>query len=535
MQAPDPSEPSLRLRAPLLVLAGVALALMAPSLLWGPGPRDSGVLDYVWVKQFAAGLGQGELYPRWLPQSFQGLGSPTFYFYPPLAFYLAGLLDLAGLSTLQAINAAALALLFLSGATMFLWLRGKTRFALAGACLYMAAPYHLNDLYARAAFAEFAAYLWPPLIALCIEAQPRRWAGPGLAFSYAGLIATHLPLAMLESFLLIAPLVAWTAWRRRSPAFAAHCALGLAAGVALAMAYLLPALSLQGHVSIRSMFGPYFQPSNWSILHPAGGVRIPLLHAYAWLAAAAAILALAATRRRAPFWPALACGLAVLSLGLPAAFWALPLIHKAQFPWRCLAIVEFAAVTAMAHAPPRKLALALAALVAAPGVAFLCGDARDSLMRPFPGRLDQAMADAAEYLPPGITRAQALARQGRFAPAAFHGALARGPARVRPGERGGLVVEAREPGVVTLRRAAFPIWRVVRNGRTVPALPGPMLAFQVRPGRYDVQRVILPQERLGAMISLAALPLILGLALRPRRRRAAAAAAAPQPAQAARA
>ena len=42
------------------------------------------------------------------------------------------------------------------------------RAALFGALAYMAAPYHLVDHYYRGAYAEFAAYIVLPLVALSI-------------------------------------------------------------------------------------------------------------------------------------------------------------------------------------------------------------------------------------------------------------------------------------------------------------------------------------------------------------------------------
>jgi hypothetical protein len=495
-----------------LVLLALAALLMTPALLWGPGPIDSAILNYGWTKQFALELGRGQLYPRWLPSSFEGLGSPTFFFYPPLVFYCTGLLDLVGLTTLQAVNVAAFGFLFLSGAAMHLWLRGKTPHALLGACLYMAAPYHLNDFYDRAALAEFAAYAWLPLIALAIEGQPRRWAGPLLAVAFAGLIATHLPVALLASLLLIAPLVGFTAWRRRSVGQLARCAAAGAAGLGLAMVYLLPALSLQQHVTIRLLSGPYFQPQNWSVLWPAGGIKTTLLYAYGALAAAAAILALGALRRGARFWPLLACCVAGLSLGLLPVLWMLPLLRNVQFPWRCLVIVEFATVSALCMAPLRCGAAALAALVAAPSVVLLAGVAQVGLRNPYPRDLDVAMADAAEYLPPAAVPPEVKKLVGRPPLERFRGPLIQGPAhQVAAGEGGELLLFADTAGVVTVRRTAFPIWRVVREGEAVGLLPGPLLSFPVQPGAYRVERIALDEEQLGGWISLASLPLLLAL------------------------
>ena len=87
----------------LVVLTGAAAA--APGLIWGPGGTMSSIYNYTWTTEFAAAFRAGELYPRWLHGAFEGLGSPSFYFYPPMAFWLAGAFATV-LPTLQAIAAA---------------------------------------------------------------------------------------------------------------------------------------------------------------------------------------------------------------------------------------------------------------------------------------------------------------------------------------------------------------------------------------------------------------------------------------------
>ena len=232
---------------------GLAVALMAPNLLWGPSLADSASYNHVWVAQFAEGLGRGELYPRWLPRSFEGLGSPTFYFYPPLAFYLPALLDLLGLTTPQAINAAFLAATVASGAAMHAWLRLRGGRALLGAALYMAAPYHLFDLYVRGGLAEHAAFVWIPLLAMGVAGLPDRRAIALLAASYAGLILTHLPVALLATVFLLLPL--GLARAARSPRLLVPGVTAIALGLGLAAIYLLPALTLQEHIS-SELSGP---------------------------------------------------------------------------------------------------------------------------------------------------------------------------------------------------------------------------------------------------------------------------------------
>ena len=118
MDEPVAVRPSVRAKIALPVIAVAGLLLLAPSLVAGPPAIDSAPLNDVWTRGFARALGEGVLYPRGLAGSFEGLGSPTFYFYPPFAFYLSGGLHLAGLPVGAAINGAGLIGLTASGAAM---------------------------------------------------------------------------------------------------------------------------------------------------------------------------------------------------------------------------------------------------------------------------------------------------------------------------------------------------------------------------------------------------------------------------------
>jgi hypothetical protein len=79
---------------PLLLL--LAILLVIPATIGSPLLHESFEIDWVWANQFTAELARGNLYPRWLPLSNDGLGASVFYYYPPLSFYLSGLFGLIG-------------------------------------------------------------------------------------------------------------------------------------------------------------------------------------------------------------------------------------------------------------------------------------------------------------------------------------------------------------------------------------------------------------------------------------------------------
>src|SRR5262245_31077802 len=119
----------LALRHPRLVFLLAAIVLMAPSLVLGTVVSHSSHLNLMWASQFADQVRAGILYPRWLPQSFDNLGAPTFYFYPPLAFWgdaLVSVVTAGAVPVSWRLSIFAMLLLWASGLTMHTWLRHET-------------------------------------------------------------------------------------------------------------------------------------------------------------------------------------------------------------------------------------------------------------------------------------------------------------------------------------------------------------------------------------------------------------------------
>ncbi|HEY0651142.1 hypothetical protein [Phenylobacterium sp.] len=472
---------------PWLVLLGVAVSLVAPILAFGPPQTDSAWYNHLWTLEIAEELARGDPYPRWLSGSFEGLGSPTFYFYPPLAFLVSGGLDFVGLSTNAAIGVTALVFLAASGAGMFTWLRfRRAPHPLLGAGLYMAAPYHLFDLYQRGALAEFAALAWLPLIALGIEALPRRWAVPLLATATAGLLLTHLPMALLAGVFLIAPASVAAVWRNRGALLPGLFAGAL--GVGAAAFYLLPALTLQGHISEHLLWEPHFRPQVWFFWKPFPAEL-------AFLPVLAVVLAICAVRRTA-FWGLIAAGSAAAAVGVIPSIWDIPLLAKAQFPWRLLGVAEFAAITALAEASSRRRRAGAVALALFTALLAVLNFAPRFLVPPDTPALHASRFDAPEYLPRDF-RPQGLDRTARKLDLSAYRDLPAGPA-----------ITVEQPARVVLRQTAFPIWRVTRDGQAV-ANRGPLITFDASPGVYRVERVMLWQEQVGALVSVLALMLLL--------------------------
>lgn len=534
-----------RARWPVLAIAIVALAVMAPELVFGLTVSDSYRFNLLWPDQFGDLFRSGQLYPRWLPRSWGGAGSPVFYFYPPLFFWVTALIQsLSGgsLPVERAVPLASTVLLGTSGFAMRAWLRTlvSDRRALAGAMLYMLTPYHLYDLYGRGALAEASAYATVPVIMLALArlAQGRATSVPLLGIAYCALLLSHLPTALLVSIFLIPPFVFFAALRSATPARVIVFALaGGSIGVALAAIYIVPAISLLHFVSPQVLSGAFYQPRNWFFWHfepgPMGArmyLIMPVSTAALLLSAGSAWSSRSGPRRRdALFWAGLTISVVLLIAGAVPAMWDLPGLTLVQFPWRALLIVDFAGVTLLAISPPslRTVCGAGGAAAAAYAYVVLGFMAAHTIGRTWHGGAQTAseirgtFGDAPEYLPAGTRMA---ARSG---PVDVEVTL---PRNARPsadrlavriasrGERDGgmiAIVDAPEPTRVTLPRFYFPGWELHDDrSRNIPIEPTPadrFVSFEAPAGHLVVhlQRGLAPTEKVARLVSAVGLLTVL--------------------------
>ncbi|HLY79731.1 MAG TPA: hypothetical protein VKQ70_10180 [Caulobacteraceae bacterium] len=525
--------------SPYLIIVVTAACLWAPSLMIDYG--DSLQDNLVWSTQFSRLVAHGVIYPRWLPASFQGLGSPAFEFYPPLPFWITALVSQVSgpwASPMLQLKLAALVGLIASGVTMRLWLRTLCAppKALLCAVIYMAAPYHLMDHYVRGALAEYFAIAVLPLVALGLGETARggRFGPPVLALGYGLTLLSHLPLALLTSILLVAPYglyLLWTTPGERRIAFALKAGVALACGVGMAAIYLAPALSLQPAISSEFLWN--IQAAQHLALRPGAWTSPfdPIAAAIAVIEVGfAAVLGWRAWRggdARPLFWAVLSVGVFAALSGLLPGLWSIPLMAKVQFPWRALAILEFAVVTLAALSPwptTRGLAVLLGLLaIANPG---LTTDLRNlargqpDAMRVTPAFVDgllRTSTDSAEYLPHGmllIEGGHPSARVPLDTLAALPLAAPSLAATSDPLTGAVHLRAAPGAGPIVLRRFYFPSWQVRCDGATVaaaPVGPGRLVGFAAPVGAKSCDAAAAPTapERVGSWLSLASLALML--------------------------
>ncbi|MDH3231519.1 MAG: hypothetical protein OEN55_17145 [Alphaproteobacteria bacterium] len=77
--------------AGLWITVALVTAACLPLLLIGPQSGDSFEFNINWSTGFAGQLAAGTPYQRWLPDLNGGAGSPVFFFYGPVAYYITSL------------------------------------------------------------------------------------------------------------------------------------------------------------------------------------------------------------------------------------------------------------------------------------------------------------------------------------------------------------------------------------------------------------------------------------------------------------
>jgi hypothetical protein len=512
-------------RQSLPALALGALVLMLPALVLGTLISHSSPQNLTWATQFAEQVRAGVLYPRWMPDSFDGLGGPAFYFYPPLPFWADALVSIVTANVMTVpyrLAVTSTLILFASGLAMHAWLRQQTesgRAALWGALGYMAAPYHLVDYYMRGAFAEFTAFVFLPLVLLTLRRPVL------LAFAYAGLLLSHLPSALLVTATV---LPAYALARAPTPGELVRMLAGGAAGLALAAAYLLPAMTLQGWISSDQLWMPFYHVERWFVVTPDRWPEPYIMQVITWFTIAYAIAAGATlVLFRRYLWAGLSLACLALIAGLVPWFWQLPELSKVQFPWRLMLVVEFATVTALCTVPlaslgrPRIYLYVAAAIALVPGLVLAGDDTVERVQFMFK-RVTLRQQDVKEYEPRGYPQAGALGYADlALEPVKDVPLIACQPAatvcRATPAGFGALAieVEATQRTSVIVRRFFFPSWRLEPEGAIVPTPDYRLVRFFAEPGRlaYRLDRAPLPVERWGWGISGAALLLLLGVSV----------------------
>ncbi len=262
------------------------------------------------------------------------------------------------------------------------------RAGLVAAVAYMTVPYHLVDVFVRAAMAESVALALLPLALWGFRetvVRPRLAAVLGAGIAYALIMWTSnlVALVFTPALALYVLALLWWRWRdeRRRTTQGRRTSdggrlkpfrlssfvfrllppgLALMLGLGLSAAFFVPMVVEQGYINQTQWFGEYYDPAQhfvylrqlfdpawgFGISQPGpveaqqGGMSYQLGLAATLLSLVALVFARRlrpALRREAWFWGAWALASIFLTLNISALVWRyVPIVPYAQFPWRYL-------------------------------------------------------------------------------------------------------------------------------------------------------------------------------------------------------
>ncbi|MEO6334088.1 MAG: 6-pyruvoyl-tetrahydropterin synthase-related protein [Pyrinomonadaceae bacterium] len=190
----------------MLLLA--AIVLTAPIYYFGMPAGNDLPQHFRFVQTFYEAVHSGTVYPAWPGSTNLGFGDVGIRFYPPLAYYSVVLFRTFAQSWTTAFAVTICFWFFIGGVGMYLLARDSfsEKASTGAALIFMAMPYHANQVYNAGLFAEFVGLAILPFCFLFL----RRTISTGgwtdmaaLSIAYALLILAHLPLAIIGSLGLL--------------------------------------------------------------------------------------------------------------------------------------------------------------------------------------------------------------------------------------------------------------------------------------------------------------------------------------------
>ncbi len=344
---------------PYLFLALLAVLFILPAVLIGLPQTADSRFHIIWSQEFSYEFWRGHFYPRWLSRMNSGCGDPAFFYYYPLPYYLSSLFSFTGNWGTEGWYPLVLAItvaLILMGIACHRWLsslmRNKTA-CLCGAALYMFSPSSITFIYMPVAYSHLTGLIFLPLLLLAAQkiVQGAHGAIAFFALMLAGLDTASITYAVSAAWLPVLYCLFY-GWREKKLA-ATLPKLGLAVllGTALAAIYLVPLWELrpysQGTGTSDLTSGPYYFANNflfgwssWTGVMKTTLVIQSMEHLYIvlmifWLAYRIRHFYPASFRNTILFWSVAGMGIFLMETPLSRLIWNhVPMLHVLQFPGR---------------------------------------------------------------------------------------------------------------------------------------------------------------------------------------------------------
>lgn len=205
---------------------------------------------------------QGQIPPRWIGDTYHGVGEPIFVYLYPFPYQLTTILHIFDISFVNAVKIPLIISFIGSAFTMFYFLREfyHPLPAFVGVLLYLWAPYRMVQLYVRGAYEETMTYLFLPLLFLAswwiYQGKNRRWIFGGVVLGLLLLTQSAISLMFLPSLATYILLL----MNRKNflTLFRNYLLMGLL-GFSLAATVILPNIFERHYIQLDKKIAPIYQ------------------------------------------------------------------------------------------------------------------------------------------------------------------------------------------------------------------------------------------------------------------------------------
>ena len=553
----DPAKASHEIAIAIGIIIFASMLACAPMFWYGASNGFDSSTALVWERYFSQQLLGGDLYPRWLMGANRGAGSPAFYFYAPLPYYIISV-PTALLPSVQGTIQLAWGdwlLLMLSGTSFYICARVQfhSNVALACSILYMVLPYHYEvDLWTRQDLAELTNYIWMPLTLSCLEDVLTNGENEArLAGCYALMLASHLPSTILFTLCLGAYIATHIGQTEFLPRML-RVGRALFIGVSLAGAYWVPAYFCQRYIHSEAWWSWSFDYHLWFFpvkpleafrgfpslrainirIFEVVGITTSLLMLLTW----ASVLehGLCSINKLKGYLAMAAFAWFLMTPASEFVWETLPFLPKVQFPSRLSMIVDLAtALTALhgisrMHRTKPSVAMIIVGCILSLAWCTWSADLKTKL-RPFDDQSTLARRD--DHVRNGVDAPEYTTVWSPFSEGTFDNSIHianrpllsydvhNGFVKLRRWKRGRieLMIELKAATSLVIRQFYFPSWRAEsEDGRLLPLVPSKqdgLISVPLPAGKYQVRLrlVPLPQEVVGYLVSFLGLGMLWGV------------------------
>ncbi|MGE4545471.1 MAG: hypothetical protein AB7D06_15335 [Pedobacter sp.] len=470
-----------------------------------------------------------------------GRGSPVFFFYPPLPFYISSFFEYfipdhhpKWYALYYSIGLA----LGLSGVTCYTLLKNYTqqKYAFFLSLFYILAPFHLLvNFYQRFSYPEIWAFTWTPLIfyfAIGVFHSQKK-ATIGLSISYALLLVTHIPtFLILTPLLLIYPITTNNYIRNLL-----YVSLSMLYGILLSSFYIFPMIFYQKYISLNKMWEGTYSLYNHFLSFEKGINN----NYFLGLSLINLILLIICTIIKTPknkdlsFWILSGCLSIFMMFEISSFIWqSIPLISKIQFPWRLNQITLIATIVSISiilnfrNYTINKIAFVLKLFV----IVILISQVASVFIKLVPFKIQElsykqitrvsretkAKVGVVEYLPRWSSNETVLAIHHRKLNKLDNRFNISGVGQIRILKWLPRDIEmqgsSNHPFTVTINQFYLPLWKIrINNAKNyIEAIPGEngMIQVSVPPGNHIITLKLVEDvwEVSGKLVSLLALFLL---------------------------